>query len=85
MSMFIKNVTAPEALVIKQEMLARGGDAAIHRGAISGEIEVADVLLLGTVAQIKSLVHKLRMQSLNLPMIGELIQDALALQKNDNR
>ena len=79
--MFIKNVTASEALVLKQEMLARGGDAAIHRGAISGEIEVADVLLFGTVAQIKSLVHKLRMQSLNLPMIGDLIQECITKER----
>lgn len=81
--MFIKNVAAPEALVLKQEMLARGGDAAIHSGAISGEMEMVDVLLFGTVAQIKSLIHKLRMQSLNLPMIGDLIQEAL--QKDGNR
>lgn len=79
--MFIKNVTASEALVLKQEVLARGGDAAIHRGAISGEIEVADVLLFGTVAQIKSLVHKLRMQSLNLPIIGDLIQECIAKER----
>jgi dihydropteroate synthase len=75
--MLIKNVAPPEALILKQEMLARGGDAAIPRGVISGEIPLADVLLIGAVAQIKSVINKLKMQSLNLPMIGDLIQEAL--------
>jgi len=56
----LQNVAAPEALIIKQEMLARGGDAATSREAILGAKNPVDVLIVGTVAQIQSLIQKLR-------------------------
>ncbi|MDI6888126.1 MAG: dihydropteroate synthase [Methanocellales archaeon] len=73
----LQNVAAPEALIIKQEMLARGGDAATSREAILGEKNPVDVLIIGTVAQIQSLIHKLRMQALNLPQIGDLLEELM--------
>ena len=36
----IRNLTTTEALIIKQEMLARGGDAALTRDAVSHETEI---------------------------------------------
>jgi len=73
----LQNVAAPEALIIKQEMLARGGDAATSREAILGAKNPVDVLIIGTVAQIQSLIQKLRMQALNLSEIGDLLEELL--------
>ncbi len=73
----LQNVAAPEALIIKQEMLARGGDAATSREAILGEKNPVNVLIIGTVAQIQSLIQKLRMQALNLPKISDLLEELL--------
>jgi len=80
--MLIKNVTASEALIIKQEMLARGGDAAIPMGTISGEVKRADVLIIGTILQINSLIKKLKTQSLNLPVISNLLRETLAKEQD---
>jgi len=73
----LQNVAAPEALIIKQEMLARGGDAATSREAILGAKNPVDVLIVGTVAQIQSLIQKLRMQALNLPEISNLLEELM--------
>ncbi len=78
----IKNVTAPEALIIKQEMLARGGDAAIPMRTMSGEIKRADVIIIGTVLQINNFIKKLKRQSFNLPIISNLLQDMLEKERD---
>jgi dihydropteroate synthase len=55
----IRNLTTTEALIIKQEMLARGGDAALARDAVSHETEATDVLVMGTLLQLERLSRKL--------------------------
>jgi dihydropteroate synthase len=49
------------ANAIKQEMLARGGDAVVHRGAICGTVDRSSVILFGTMGQLHSLAEKLEM------------------------
>ncbi|MBI4361109.1 2-amino-4-hydroxy-6-hydroxymethyldihydropteridine diphosphokinase [Candidatus Micrarchaeota archaeon] len=58
----LENVRATMANILKQEMLALGGDAAVHKDCISNKIEKSDVLLIGTVKQLRQLVSKLRVQ-----------------------
>jgi dihydropteroate synthase len=53
---------APAALILKQEMLSLGGDAAIHRDVISGRRAESDVLLLGSHKQLLALRQKLQAQ-----------------------
>lgn len=73
----VNNITTTEALIIKQEMLARGGDAALERDAVSHETERTDVLIIGTLLQLEKLVRKLSYQARNLPLIAEMIAQAL--------
>ena len=73
----VSNITTTEALIIKQEILARGGDAALERDAVSHETEKTDVLIIGTVLQFEKLVYKLSFQARNLPLIAEMIAEAL--------
>lgn len=58
----LQNVRSTMANILKQEMLALGGDAAVHKDCISNQIEKSDVLLIGTVKQLRQLVSKLRVQ-----------------------
>src|ERR671938_687150 len=46
------------ANVLKQEMLARGGDCAVHRDCLTLERDTSAVLLLGTLAQYEELISK---------------------------
>ncbi|MDA0524562.1 dihydropteroate synthase [Methanococcoides alaskense] len=73
----ISNITTTEALIIKQEILARGGDAALERDAVSHETEKTDVIVIGTLLQVKKLADKLECQARNLPLISKMIKDAL--------
>ncbi|MCL7410631.1 MAG: dihydropteroate synthase [Methanosarcinaceae archaeon] len=76
----IKNITTTEALIIKQEMLSRGGDAALARDAVSHETTKTDVIVTGTLLQVGRLIHKLEGQARNLPLISKMIREILDLQ-----
>ncbi|MCQ1536219.1 dihydropteroate synthase [Methanosarcina sp. KYL-1] len=78
----IRNLTTTEALIMKQEMLARGGDVALTRDAVSHETEMTDVLVMGTLLQFGRLARKLAGQARSLPLIAEMIRECIA-NRND--
>jgi len=73
----LENVPLKCALILKQEMLARGGDAALSKGAIDLSVDTTDILLIGTRSQYYKLTLKLGQQYFNLFKLGERIEDAL--------
>lgn len=73
----INNITTTEALIIKQEALSRGCDAALPRDAVSHETDSIDLILMGTELQLKRLAAKLECQARDLPVIAGLIQTVL--------
>lgn len=74
----IKNLTTTEALIMKQEMLSRGGDVALTRDAVSHETKMTDVLVMGTLLQLERLARKLDQQARSLPQIAEMIRECIA-------
>lgn len=74
----IEKVRAVAANLLKQEMLAKGGEAAITRGAANFSVENSDVLLMGTIKQYHELISKLKLQAFGLPEIAEQIKVVLA-------
>jgi dihydropteroate synthase len=72
----LKDINSRQAIIIKQEMLARGGEAAISRNALYGE-GVTDVLLIGTLRQFELLVEKLKKQPMGLVKLAEEIDNLL--------
>jgi len=73
----IKDLTATQALILKQEMLSQGGEAAVARGVISGAVSRTDVLLMGTLKQYAALLIKLKQQSFGLAALAGQIQETL--------
>jgi len=69
----LKNISARAALVIKQEMLAKGGEAAISRGALSAE-GYSDVLLMGNLKHYRLLLEKLKVQPFGLKSLAAEIE-----------
>ena len=61
--LYLPSVDIRAANVIKQEMLSRGGDAAVHAHAIDCRVDESDVILFGTVKQISFLADKLEIMS----------------------
>jgi len=81
-NILLRNVTTTEALIIKQEMLARGGDAALPRGAVSHEVDKVNLIIIGTRLQIERLIKKIKHQVRNLPLIADMLAE-LIYKKDD--
>ena len=73
----VHGVRTPAALVLKEEMLSKGGDAAIHRDCITNRVERSDVLLMGSEAAFNWVVADLRAQPFSLPRLADEIAHAI--------
>lgn len=73
----LEGLTGRAANILKQEMLARGGEAAIARSAYDLKGETTDVVLMGTLRQYATLVVKLNEQPLDLADVAQEIGEAL--------
>ena len=70
------------ANILKQEMLALGGDAAVARGSVACSVETTDVLMMGTLKQLSRLAAKIARQPFGLDSIA---RDILRILKNAGR
>ncbi len=74
----VKGLSSMEAIIIKQEMLARGGDAAIPKLALRCDPRPEEVLIFGTISQLSGLMKSLEKQPFRLPAVAKAIDNALA-------
>ena len=70
----VRGLSAPAALILKQEMLARGAEAAIDRWALMGKPGTGEVVLMGTLKQYRDLIAKLNRQQFGLKQLAEQIR-----------
>lgn len=78
-ALYIPGVDTRGANVIKQEMLSRGGDAAVHARAVDFGVERSDCIVFGTKKQLLFLAEKLStMPWWGFPEIVTDIKNALA-------
>ena len=78
-NIIVEDLRPPEAIILKESFLSIGGDAAIHRDAITNKIDKLDVLVMATRKQLKKVVPNLRMQPFGL---GELADEMLRIADN---
>ncbi|MCX9082621.1 MAG: dihydropteroate synthase [Candidatus Methanoperedens sp.] len=76
-NILINNISTTEALIIKQEMLARGGDAALPRDAVSHESQKVSLIISGTQLQVERLINKIRQQVRELPAIADMLTELM--------
>ncbi|MBU7007822.1 dihydropteroate synthase [Phosphitispora fastidiosa] len=71
----IKAVGVPvkAAVILKQEMLSKGGEAAVSRGVGNFSVETTDVLLMGTVEQFNRVIKKLKAQPFGLSKLADIL------------
>lgn len=65
------------AMIVKQDMLSLGGEAALSRSAASLKPETTPVLLMGTATQLQRLVEKLAGQPFGLAELGAGLKEFL--------
>jgi dihydropteroate synthase len=73
----IPRLQCRQANILKQEMLALGGDAAVARGSVACSIEASDAILMGTEKQLRQLCTRLARQPFGLPSLGEELSTLL--------
>jgi dihydropteroate synthase len=66
-----------QANILKQEMLALGGDAAVARGTVACSIDKTDVILIGTDKQLRKLCSKLAPQPFGLSSLAAVLKQIL--------
>jgi dihydropteroate synthase len=66
----MEGVSCRAANIIKQEMLAVGGDAAVARGTVACSIPATDVVLMGTQKQLRRFAAKITRQPFGLSMLA---------------
>jgi dihydropteroate synthase len=81
----VRGVSSMEAIIIKQEMLARGGDAAIPKLALRCDPRPEEVLIFGTSNQIAGLVKNLSGQPFRLMRLAARIDEATKMIESPER
>jgi dihydropteroate synthase len=79
LNILLRDVQTAAALILKQEMLAVGGDAAYHHDVIDHKTDRTDVLLLGSPLQLNKLMKRIMsMRDFGLADIGSRIRDTMS-------
>jgi len=78
----IFDLTLPQANILKQTALSLGADCGVHRDILTAKIDKTDVLLGGSLSQIKKICDKLKFQPFSMKLLAEEI---LAHLDNQNR
>lgn len=75
----IQNLPPHLSTIIKQTALSKGCDAGIHRDVLLNKIEHSDLILSGTIKQLKEIAKNLSDQPFGLKNIAKLIEDEINL------
>ncbi|NLN87405.1 MAG: dihydropteroate synthase [Syntrophomonadaceae bacterium] len=73
----LRHIPDRAANIIKQEMLSKGGEAAVAKEALMSQ-GTHDVLVMGTLRQFQRLTEKLRRQPFGLKVVSQDIETILA-------
>ena len=75
--LYLKRVPVRAAMLIKQGMLARDGDAALSWEASNMSAEHTDIIMMGTEGQLRSALALLHQQPFGLPLLAKEAEIAL--------
>jgi dihydropteroate synthase len=74
----IDQIDSRAANIVKQEMLSRGGEAALSKDVYLLNESKTDVIVMGTLRHYKELYLKLKQQPFNLSQIADEIRETLS-------
>jgi dihydropteroate synthase len=81
----VKELKAPAANILKQEMLARGGDVVTSRNTLIDRSKKTDVIIQGSRKSFESLIIKLKRQPFGLKELSEELEAFLGGYKKNRR
>jgi len=65
------------ANILKQEMLSIGGEVAVNKGCVNCTVPKSDVIVMGTIRQIKELIKKMKVQVSESNEVAEQLEKML--------
>lgn len=77
----IYNLIPAQANILKQTALSLGTDCGVHREVITGRTEFSDVILGGSISELKKIAEKLKSQPFSLKILGEKIDKLIKPEK----
>ena len=69
----IFDLTLPQANILKQTALSLGADCGVHRDILTAKIDKTDVILGGSVSQLRKICEKLKLQPFSMKKLAEEI------------
>lgn len=79
----IRKVEPKAANIIKQDMLSLGADAAVARGTVECSIPYTDVILMGTLKQLRLAVEKFKRQPFGIKKVASDLDRLLSFEEKD--
>lgn len=76
-TVFVENVPAKAANLLKQTFLAKGGEVAVARGTADLSVDRTNVLICATLKQFFQALSQLRQQPWGLPEIAAAVEKAI--------
>ncbi len=73
----LEHVVLQDAIIIKQDMLSLGGEVAVPKKTFELHEKTGDILIMGTLAQLQTLVEKLKRHYPRLRTIADEIDRVL--------
>jgi dihydropteroate synthase len=67
----LNSISNIAANILKQDMLSLGGDVAVSRGALTGQVKKTDCLIMGNYLQFNLLAQKISRQPFGLNKVSE--------------
>ena len=75
----IFDLTLAQANILKQTALSLGADCGVHRDILTASVQKTDVVLGGSVSQIKKICEKLKSQPFSMKYLAEKILNKLSI------
>ena len=80
----VQDVPLKAAIILKQEMLAKNGEAVLNKDVSMLNNEKSDVLLIGTSRQFIEIIKKLKIQPFGLKQIANEIELVITKMDSNN-
>ncbi|MDD4079333.1 MAG: hypothetical protein PHP58_06470 [Eubacteriales bacterium] len=73
----VYNLSPSAANILKQEMLSKGGEAAVGAQVVNCKQDKTDVILMGTLAQFRKVLKNLKIQPAGLSTLAKELEQLL--------
>ena len=81
----IFELSIPQATILKQTALIFGADCGVHRDVLVNKIEKTDVILGGSLSQLRKICEKIKQQPFSLKLLAEEIEHQLELENRKTK